>query len=240
VELDFNVSETQLGVIIPAFNPDILILEELLTRISVVLKNFKFKVMVIDDGSTPPISLSNFIKDEIRILRHAQNSGKGTALKRGFQYFIQDHPCDLVITLDADLQHPPELIPNFIKRFKTGCGDVIIGYRRRLLFVMPVHRIISNTFTSLIVSSLIGQYVRDSQCGFRLIKTSILQQNKLSEHGFHLETELLIKAGWQKIKIGFVPIPTIYNKEKSSINNLSDTLNFISLILRLLKQRIFN
>lgn len=238
--MNSSISETHLGVIIPAFNPDIHILEELLTRIKVVLKNANFKIIVIDDGSSPPISLSDFIKNEVKILRHTRNSGKGIALKSGFQYFIQENPCDLVITLDADLQHPPELIPLFIERFNAGCGDVIVGYRRRLLFVMPLHRIISNTFTSLIVSSLIGQYVRDSQCGFRLMNTSILQQNKLYEHGFHLETELLIKAGWQKKKIGFVSIPTIYNKEKSSINNFADTLNFVSLILRLIKQRIFS
>lgn len=238
--MNSNVSEIYLGVIIPAFNPDILILEELLTRIKLVLKKVNFKIIVIDDGSIPPIALSDFIKNEVKILRHNQNSGKGKALKSGFQYFIQENPCDVVITLDADLQHPAELIPHFIERFNTGCGDVIVGYRRRLLFVMPVHRIISNTFTSLIVSLLIRQYVRDSQCGFRLIRTSILEQIKLYEHGFHSETELLIKAGWQRKKLGFVSIPTIYNKEKSSINNFTDTLNFITLILRLIKQRIFS
>jgi hypothetical protein len=114
---------------------------------------------------------------------------------------------------------------------------VIVGSRKKNPRVMPVHRIISNTLTSLIISALIGQFVRDSQCGFRLYDREVIENVKLSENRFHLESEMLIKCGWQKYKISYIPFPTIYNEAPSAIRNFSDTINFITLIFRMIKER---
>jgi glycosyltransferase involved in cell wall biosynthesis len=147
-------------------------------------------------------------------------------------------PARYILTIDADLQHPPEKILEFLRQIRQSSHRIVVGFRERRLSQMPMQRILSNYLTSLIISSLTGRLIKDSQCGFRLFDSAILTGLRLEENRFHLESELLIKAAWQKIRIGFVRIPTIYLQEKSSINNFHDTLNFISLIFKLIKKRM--
>jgi len=228
----------EIGIIIPAFNPDPRILRELISRILPVTQSFSSQIVIVDDGSFPPIQLTDQSLPSVEIIRHEKNSGKGQALKNGFYFFTRTSPVQYILTIDADLQHPPEKIPEFLKLVKHNRYRIIVGRRDRRLSVMPFYRIVSNYLTSLIISCLTGQLVKDSQCGFRLFDSGILTGLCLEERRFHLESEMLIKAAWQKISIGFVSIPTIYRQEKSTIKNFQDTLNFIFLILKLLIRRI--
>ncbi|MEJ2637571.1 MAG: glycosyltransferase family 2 protein [Calditrichia bacterium] len=234
-QIDFK---GRIGIIIPAFNPRPEVLEELLRRITRICAPYDCRVLVVDDGSDQAIEFNNLSHNSVTVLRHPVNRGKGAALKSGFGYFLRQESADAVITIDADLQHPPEKIPEFLEAFAGNAGSIITGYRQRNPRVMPVHRIVSNGLTSLIISLLTGKLVRDSQCGYRLISLDVLQNLPLSEDGFHLESEILIRAGWLGFKIASVPIPTIYNNEKSSIKNVPDTLNFVSLIFQLVKERL--
>lgn len=227
-----------IGVIIPAYNPDTALLQELIERLQKVSQLYPMQILVVDDGSDPPVQTPKHSNSNIQLYRFDENQGKGGALKAGFQFFFTQKEIDLVVTIDADLQHPPEKIPDFIRTHQEGQGGIIIGYRKRRPTVMPLHRILSNTLTSLIISAMTGQLVRDSQCGFRLIDKHVLVDMELKEMGFHFESEMLILAGRKGIRFGSVEIPTIYQHEKSSINNLSDTLNFIRLILRIFKEWI--
>ncbi len=229
---------SEIGIIIPAFNPSLSTLSTLISRIGETLSTFSYRLLLIDDGSYQPIASLFSSPVPLKIICHEKNCGKGEALKTGFRYFTENHPVRFILTIDADLQHPPEKILEFIKKIKSTGKGLIIGYRERKLSVMPFHRILSNYLTSLIISLLTGQLIRDSQCGFRLFESQILTYLHLEEQRFHLESEMLIKIAWQKIPIGFVKIPTIYRQEKSSINHWRDTLNFVQLIAKLSSERI--
>jgi hypothetical protein len=71
-----------------------------------------------------------------------------------------------------------------------------------------------------------------------LFDRKVIESLTMTENRFHLESEMLIRSGWKKFKIDFIEIPTIYNFGPSAINNFSDTLNFVSLILKLTAKRI--
>jgi glycosyltransferase involved in cell wall biosynthesis len=229
-----------LGIIIPAFNPNVNTLIELITRIFLVCSQYNIHILIVDDGSD---NVNDFrkLKDlNVKVIRHKSNSGKGSALKTGFNYFLKDVPVQAIFSIDSDLQHLPELIPKFVDTYQNKKVDLVVGYRSRHLGIMPLHRILSNFLTSLILSLVTGQLIKDSQCGFRLINPNVLKKVMLKETGFHLESELILKAGVRGFQFDFVPIPTIYNKEKSSISNWGDTLNFVSLILRYFKEKVCN
>jgi len=190
----------------------------------------KKNIIVVDDGSVD--STFSEIKDKgIIILRNQLKSGKGFSLMKGFNE-ARKRGAYAIITLDGDGQHPPEYIPEFIEALKSSNFDVVVGSRMSYLKNMPLERRFSNAVTSFLISKRIRQRILDSQSGYRIFKSSILEKLDLKLTGFDFESEFLIKAGLNNFKIGFISIPTIYGDEKSKINKLKDTLGFIKLYLK--------
>jgi hypothetical protein len=97
---------------------------------------------------------------------------------------------------------------------------------------MPFARWLTNNLTSVILSILSGQRIRDSQSGYRLISTCVLKRIKLKAKKYDLESEILVKAGRCGFKIDAIPIGTIYRGNKSFINPLVDTGRFIKVMWR--------
>ena len=222
--------KSSIAIIIPAYNAEKTI-GQLLEKISkyISLKN----VIVINDGSLD--NTANIIKKtEAIILEHSNNSGKGAALKTGIKYILTQN-YEAIIILDADLQHNPDTIPEFIRIWQETEADIVLGNRMHNISSMPLARIFSNRTTSFFVSWRAKNKIPDSQCGYRLLTRKVLETIKLEDDGYLLETELLIKAGRNGFNFAFVPIETIYNDEKSYINHLKVIIKFIKIILRSLK-----
>lgn len=213
-------------VLIPAYNAGLTILELIKKTSKFVNKD---DIVVIDDGSEDQ-TFAIAKKTGVVVLKHQRNKGKGEALKTGFRYALEKNYYAL-ITMDADLQHEPESILDFIHMEESTPG-IIIGTRKINLKIMPFARWLTNNLTSVILSILSGQSIRDSQSGYRLISTQILRSVKLESKKYDLESEILIKARRKGFKIGEVSIKTIYGGGKSFINPLIDTGRFIKLIWR--------
>jgi glycosyltransferase involved in cell wall biosynthesis len=217
----------KIAVVIPAYNAENS-LEELVTKIQKIIS--LYDIFVVNDGSTDKTA-EILKKLNCNIIIHEQNKGKGSALKSAFTECIKRN-YSAVITIDADLQHNPDFIPEFVKFYENSDYDIIIGARERDIKIMPFQRILSNTITSFIVSKRIGQKIIDSQSGYRLIKTKVLKEVNLETSKYDTETEILLKAGLKGFRIGFVQISTIYGSEKSSIRGFRDTFSFIKLIIK--------
>ena len=214
-------------VIIPAYNPGIL-LSELLERLIKI--HPPEHIVVVNDGSTDNTE-DNALKLNVNLIKHNQNRGKGAALVSGFQFALKNN-YEAVITIDADLQHLPEYIPKLIVHARNGGLDMVIGSRRRKLREIPLLRRLSNYTTSVITSMITKTFIEDSQSGFRFISMKVIKDVKLTEPGYQLETEIIIKAVRSGFKIGFYPIPVIYNNSSSSMDLIRDTLRFIRLTFR--------
>ncbi len=232
-------------ILIPAYNAE-RYLDKLFEKIKEVdsLDN----VIVIDDGSID--KTSQICKDKnVEVITSKINQGKGKALKIGFEEVLKRNQLkddsednihnniEFVITLDADLQHDVDSLPLFIEKCLSSNSDIIIGSRMEDTSNMPKDRILSNKLTSAVVSFVAGQKISDSQSGYRLIKTAVLNEIDLISDKYEMESELLIKASRNGFKIDSVPIPTIYNDEHSSINRFKDTYRFMKMIFRLMVVR---
>ncbi len=222
-------------ILIPAYNA-----QNTLPPILSQIKNLAeppANVLVVDDGSTdrtPEVVEQNAF---VTLLRLEQNQGKGSALRHGIDHFLKNSRSPFLLLMDADGQHPVDSIPQFLESSRSNSADIWIGFRSEKVGRMPALRIFSNTVSSLITSWVTGQRIYDSQCGFRLLKRTVLEQIVLTESGFQIETELIVKAARQGFTIQFVPIPTIYNGEKSYIKHVNDTIRFLSIIARELLQK---
>ncbi len=222
-----TLSEKYLAIV-PALNAESTI-EELIKRIKASVE--EIQIVVVDDGSYDKTSEIAEANGAV-VLNHENNRGKGSALQTGFDYVKNISKSEFVITIDADLQHQPEDIGMLIFKQQESCADIVIGWRERIGTRMPVHRILSNTITSAMVSMRTGIKVRDSQCGFRLIKRSVIEKIQLESKGYEAETEFLIKSGRAGFTIDFIPIKTIYGNEKSYMTHWETTVNFVKVLFR--------
>lgn len=188
------------------------------------------QVFVVDDGSRDPTSMVGR-KEGVNVLRHLVNRGKGAALATGIREALRHPDCRAVITMDADQQHDPAYLPVFIKQFHQSGADFILGKRARTLGRMPGLRILANSVTSFLLSLRSGLSIRDSQCGFRLIRKTVLQQVPIRNTGAQAETELLLKAVLRGFQVEHVPISTIYNGQHSFIRPMHDIIDFLRIYI---------
>ncbi|HPN33252.1 MAG TPA: glycosyltransferase family 2 protein [bacterium] len=189
-------------------------------------------VLIIDDGSTDG-TLAEIEHLGLNTLRHPQNEGKGFSLLQAWRY-AKEREYDWLLCMDGDGQHDPADIPLFIQHIARDQADVFLGDRMQRAGHMPLQRQWSNRLSSLILSLLInnGQRLTDTQCGFRALRVSMLQNAWFREKGFQFESEVLLVLGRRGRRIRQIPIQTRYAQEKSSINPLTDTLRFLKLVFR--------
>ena len=123
----------KITVIIPAYNEQesLPILYERLTKLMSSMENYQFEILFVNDGSkdkTIEIIKQMRQKDErISYVDFSRNFGKEIAMIAGLDYATGD----CVIIMDADLQDPPELIPQMVELWEQGYDDVYAKRRSR-------------------------------------------------------------------------------------------------------------
>lgn len=192
-------------------------------------------VYVVDDGSADRTAEIAGSEGAV-VVKHDKNKGKGTSLREGFKHILK-RAFKAVVVMDGDNQHVAGDIDKFLKRMDETGADIVIGNRMFDTAAMPLSRIYTNRFMSALISMVSGQYVPDTQSGFRLIKTAVLKKIRLESSNFEIESEMVIRAAWAGFKIETVPITTVYQDEKSRINPVVDTLRFIAFMIRILIKR---
>ena len=213
----------RVSVIIPSFNVEKSI-KEVISRIP----SDVFEIIVVDDGSkdrTGKIAKSTGVK----VITHEINYGKGRAMRTG----ISNAHGDIIVFLDADLQHKPEDIPRLVEPIKSGRADMTVGSRLiGDISNMPIQRKITNFSSTALIRLFFGVKILDTQSGYRAIKKEFLEKMNLESNRYNIETEVLAYVGKFHMRVEEVPIETIYGNEKSHFK-LRDILKFIYLLFYL-------
>ena len=123
----------KITIIIPAYNEEesLPYLYERLDKLMTSMKNYEFEILFVNDGSKD--KTINIIKElrqkdkKISYVDFSRNFGKEIAMIAGLDYATGD----CVIFMDADLQDPPELIPELVKYWEDGYDDVYAKRRSR-------------------------------------------------------------------------------------------------------------
>ena len=222
-----RASVEDIAIVIPAYNAGIR-LEQVLENVLQLIPSKN--VIVVDDGSTD--DTAEWAKQKcVTLIRHQRNRGKGAALKSGFAVVLQRAQIQAAITMDADGQHAPEHVAEFIRVFRATAIDLIIGARELRWPQMPIARVFSNRISSALLSWRLGVKIVDSQSGYRLHSRKLMEQIALCTDGYEMETELLLKAHRAGMRIHFIPISTIYSGQQSHIRGLRDIARFIRMWL---------
>jgi membrane-associated phospholipid phosphatase/MFS family permease len=166
----------------------------------------------------------------VRLVRLAANAGKGDAVAAGAAVLLADtDPPEAIVVVDADGQHPPDRIPDFVAA--SAHADVVIGDRRAESSAMPWIRRRTNAISSALLTLTTGQRMLDSQCGMRMYRAEALERVPLPPGRYEAETRHLRAAVAAGLGVGWVPIPAIYDGERSSFRPVADTWRVLASIL---------
>lgn len=189
-------------------------------------------VLVIDDGS-PDATAARAREAGAEVIVHAQNAGKGAAIKTGLRVLLE-RGFEYVVVLDADGQHLPREIARFLEAARNApepCG-IWVGNRMGEPGGMPLCRLLTNRFMSWMIGRLCRQPIPDSQCGFRMLRRDLIPHLFCESDSYDYETEMLLVAAHHGHRIGSVPVTTVYADEKSKIRPFRDGLRFWKLLSR--------
>jgi dolichol-phosphate mannosyltransferase len=204
------------AVVLPVYN-EASTLAEVLEK---VLKYPGARVVVVDDGSKDGTErvLSKFFLEAV--IKHPQNMGYGKALIDGFQYVIE-RGFPFCITMDADAQHEPGLIPCFLKKVEQY--DIVSGsrYLNPLLSgdTPPPERLEINRVITEKLKALTGYPLTDSFCGFKCYRTEGLKKLRLSETNYGFPLQVWLQAAKAGLTVNECAVPLIYRDHSRNFNN---------------------
>jgi len=180
-------------------------------------------VVVVDDGSKDRTAeLAE--KAGAVVLKQPSNSGKGAALKRGFEFALE-RSCDALVAVDGAGQHNTEGVRRFLDAYERTKIPILIGNRMADTRGMPLVRKWTNRFMSLTLNRLVKIYVADPPCGYRFYRTDVLPFIMSDEKRFAFEFDILMHAALRGIRIDSVRISTIYaEKQRSHVAPLLDAI----------------
>lgn len=176
------------------------------------------EILVVDDGSidgTRVLLAKMDGIDNVHVLLHEKNQGKGAAVRSG----ISKATGDVLIIQDADLEYDPREYPNLLKPIEEGVADVVYGSR----FLGAPHRailfwnMVANKILTLITNILYNNILTDMETGYKVFKRDVVKDMKLRSRRFDFEPEFTAKILKKKVRVYEVPItfnPRDYSEGK--------------------------
>lgn len=164
----------EVSVVIPVFN-EAATLADLHQRLARTLKDAgrTSEIIFVDDGSTDrsaEVLRALHAQDpSVRVLRFNRNYGQHAAVFAGMEHARGD----VIITLDADLQNPPEEIPALLRRLDDGF-DVVGGARVQRHDPWP--RRLASRLVNRVTSAIVGVRMTDYGCMLRAYRRSVVEQ----------------------------------------------------------------
>jgi len=223
--------------VIPAYNPD----ENLINVVNEILTKSNNKIFIIDDGSRDESEniFQVFCDEEkynnVILLKHAVNLGKGAALKTVFNYILVNYSyIKGVVTLDSDGQHSIDDCLKILRRLEENNDAFVLGHRTFSKDI-PLKSYVGNNISKFIYKIILGRDFKDTQTGLRALGREFMKEClKIKSNRFEFETEQLALAVNRRIDIMEVPIQTIYieNNKASSFRPLVDSFKIYFVLFR--------
>ena len=225
-----EVSESKVLAAIPAYNE-----EKTIGSVVILAGRHATEVVVIDDGSADRTA-SVAEEAGATVIQHQTNRGYGAAVRSCFKY-ARTSGCDVLVILDGDGQHRPELIPRVVAPVTEGRADVSIGSR----FLkggehqdMPRYRKLGiRVLTRLTnLGTRKNDKIQDGQSGFRAYSHAAISSIDPLEKDMGASAEILWDADRKGLRIVEVPIVTDYNDSGSTHGPIRHGLSVIGSMIR--------
>jgi dolichol-phosphate mannosyltransferase len=212
-------------------------------RLFKVIENFDLDVdvVVVDDSS--PDGTADFVKNQMKLypnlflVSRPEKSGLGSAYIDGFRYGIEILKADFVMSMDADLSHPPELLNTFAIEAKKY--DIVIGSR-----YIPggdfknwpwIRKAISRG-ANIFGQTILGLSVKDISSGYRLYSANIWRRIKFESvktNGYCTLEEILYLAKKKNARIKEIPLIFVDREIGETKLTMKEGIKFFTSIIKL-------
>jgi dolichol-phosphate mannosyltransferase len=223
--------DTRVFVVLPAYNEEAA-LTALLPRVQAALqpRSIGYEVIVVNDGSvdgTLDVAQRLGATLPVTIVDHGRNRGLGEAIKSGLLKAASlARPRDVIVSMDADNTHPPDLIPAMLDRIAQGY-DLVVASRfapgGRQVGLRPHRRLLSRGAGTLLKILFPVPGVRDYTCGYRAYSGVIVKRALdvygpalVEEQGFSCFVEVLLKLRTLNLRATEVPLVLRYDMKEGA------------------------
>ena len=188
-----------ISVVIPVYN-EVKTIKEVVKRVQSV--DMKKEIIIVDDASTDGTRevLQELVNEQdITVLFHQSNQGKGAALRTAFDQVKGD----IVIIQDADLEYDPFEYSKLIRPIMEGKADAVYGSR----FLGGPHRVllfwhyVGNKILTLFSNMFTNLNLTDMETCYKVFKSSLLKKFTIESNRFGVEPEITTKLARLKCKI---------------------------------------
>jgi len=196
--------DLKLSVIIPCYNERTTV-ATVIQRVRAV--NLAYEIIVVDDGSTDgtrEVLAEVEPGDDLKIVLHDHNQGKGAAVRTGFKAATGD----VLLIQDADLEYDPREYPVLLRPLEEGITQVVYGSRflggpRKAMFFWNM---VANRTLTLVTNILYNAILSDMETCYKVFRAEIVRDIRLRSRRFDFEPEITAKVLKRGHRIYEVPI----------------------------------
>ncbi len=225
----------RVSVIVPTYN-ERENLEELFDRISKALNGYDFEIVIVDDDSPDKTWEKAQVLAEkypVKVIRRQREKGLSSAVIKGFK----EADGDVFVVMDADLQHPPEVIPKLLEAIERG-AEIAIASR-----YVKGGKVKNWYWYRKLISKgaiMIGRvalpkirHIKDPVSGFFALRKEVVENVALNPIGFKILLEILVKGKYQRV----IEVPFTFGLRHAGESKLGKKtmLNYLKHIYRLMR-----
>ncbi len=219
MERSSRIDLAQIWCAIPVFNN-----KATLASVAEECRSLLPQVVVVDDGSTDVDVAGLLSGNDITVLRHEKNRGKGAAILTALR-FARDQDARFMITIDADGQHQPRDLEKLLPLLQEADTAIVIGSRNLAGEDVPGKSRLGSQIGNFWLRIETGVSIEDCQSGFRAYPVEFVSQLKLTGSHFDFETEVLAKAVWAGLSLKTVSIDVWYPEPRLRVSGFRPFLD---------------
>lgn len=228
---------TSLTILMPVYNESATVLTAIEDATQASLPVDRREVIVIDDGSTDGTAerlAGAMLPENVKVLRHDRNAGKGAAIRTG----LAQATGDFTAVLDADLEYRAADIGGLLEPLLRGEARVVFGTRAWSAHAaFSFWYVVGNKFVTFATNALYNSWISDVMTCHKAMRTDLFKSLRLRESGFAIEPEIAARVLRSGERIYEVPVT--YRARSRVAGKKLESIDGLRVLRTLVRCRVF-